>query len=417
MTTKRSDSRHTRLLFEPLYISCSIMCVTPASPLVQTSNTLLGEFEPDRTLTPAVIRPVVEVTDKDNIFPEGNANHLLAVQSIKWYLNGKDITTLPEFAGKYDIVMDATSERGSLVLHRNIPVTEVWTITFEAQFEDWRRGKIETVQSNTLEMYSTDLGDDLYGISIDKPIIEYNPVLDALYIYEWMLANKLIPEGNRNLYKDERSYEQNLTILVNSGINELSTLPSDLAIEVLREGVTVVPNTTEFPEITAISYPTISFDLRMAINKTKYDIRLKKGGAVVAQESFAFIRKTSEVYESYPLFGNDIAPNQDNYVNRALVNLKDNTLTYPEIFYWIRWYTQAMVLNQTNSTYQKGPETPHQWGRDMNVKVADIGIGITKNDNYFTVFFDTEAHPHHCFATDEDGNILTDENGNKLIIQ
>lgn len=415
--TIRSQSRHTRLIFEPLFISCSIACVTPASPLVQTSNSLLGEYEPDRELTPAIIRPVVEVSDRDGIFPEGNVNHLLALQSIKWLMNGKDITTLSEFAGKYEIVNDASAERGSLILHRNTPTTEIWTITFEAQFEDWRRGKIETVQSNTLEMYSSDLGSDIYGISIDKPIIEYNPVRDNLYIYEWMLAQGLIPAGNRELYKDERSYKQNITILVNSGTDELETLQSGLSLELLKNGLVVTPNSEQAPEITGIAYPTISLDLRCAVSGTKYDIKLKQDGYTLAHEAFSVVRKVSEVFEAYPQFSSDIAPAQENYVNRALVNLKDQTLTYPEIFFWIRWITQAMILNQANQTYQQAPEKVHSWGRLLDIKLKDIGIGLTKNDNYFTVMFDMEAHPHHSLTSDEDGNILTDEDGNKLIMQ
>ena len=417
MSIRRSKERHTRLTFEPLRISCSIVCATPASPLVQTSNTLLGEYEPDRTLSPCIIRPIVEVADKDDIFPRGNINKILAVQTIKWLFNGEDITTIPEFAGKYEIINDASDERGSLILHRNTPVTEVWSITFEAQFEDWRRGKIETVQSNTLEMYSSDLGEDIYSISVDKPIIEYDPVQDLLYIYEWMLANNLIEEGNRNLYKDERSYEQDLTILANRGTDELEQLPPGITIELYRDGAKVNTNNHSYAEIVSIQYPTISLDLRLIQHKTKYDILLKKDGITVAAESFAIIRKVSQVYESSPQFASDIAPNQDNYVNRVLVNLKDQTLAYPEIFYWIRWYTQAMIFNEANQTYQRGNEIERGWGRNLDIKVKDIGIGLTKNDNYFTVFFETEPHPPHKIATDQNGNVLTDQNGNILIAQ
>ena len=129
----RSHVKHTRLDFEPLIISCSIACDTPASPLVQVSNALLNEYEPDRSITPCVIRPFVIIKDKDGIFPEGNANAMLSPESMKWMLNGVDIKDIPEFAGKYTILTTDNELRGSLRLTRNIPVTEKYNITFEAK--------------------------------------------------------------------------------------------------------------------------------------------------------------------------------------------------------------------------------------------------------------------------------------------
>ena len=413
---RRSEVKHTRLMFEPLHISCSIQCDTPASPLVQTSNTLLNEFEPDRQLTPCVIRPYVEVNDKDGIFPYGNANARLAKQSIIWRLNGVSIADIPEFAGMYEIVTADDETRGTLILSRNIPVTEEWVITFEAQFEDWRRGKIETVQSNELLMYTTDLGTDLYSVSIDKPLIEYDPVKDSLYIYEWQLNNGLIPAGNREAYKNDKSYEQDVTVLINSGTDELDELGEGLTMTVERNGVVVVPGGEDFPEITAISYPMISLDLRM-IDNAKYDVILKEGSRVLTKESFAVFRKVSKVHEALLMFGSDVSPHQTNYVNMAMVNLKDETLIHPEIFFWIRWFTQAMIYNATTDTYEAAAEKPHTWGRKMDIPVRSIGMGVTKNDNYFRQGYDVEPHPYHKYATDETGNIFTDENGNDLIIQ
>ena len=180
----RSTVKNTRLDFEPLNISCSIECTTPFSPLVQVSNALLNEYEPDRSVSPCIIRPYVMVKDKDGIFPDGNANARLSSQTIKWLFNGVDIKDIPEFTGKYEIITADNELKGSLKIFRNTPVTETWIISFEAQFEDWRRPKIETVQSNRLSMSTTDLGEDLYRISVDAPHIVYNPVLDNLLLYD-----------------------------------------------------------------------------------------------------------------------------------------------------------------------------------------------------------------------------------------
>lgn len=417
MSNRRSKVKHTRLLFEPLRISTSIVCTTPASPLVQTANTILGEYEPDRALTPCVIKPIINVVDPDGIFPEGIVNHRISTQSIKWKFNGINIEDIPAFAGKYEIVTTATPEKGSLILYRNTPITENWEITFEAEFEDWRRGKIETAQSNVLNMFTSDLGEDLYGISIDKKAITYDPVKDSLYMYEWMMANNLIEGGNRENYINEHSYESELNILINAGTEELDELPPELALELHRNGTKITPGSTEAPEIESLEYPTLKLDLRMAKHKDKYDLVLKKGDRTITVESFSFTREVSQIFTCEPMFGSDISPHQNNYVNRALVNLKDQYLTYPQMFYWLRWYTQSSVLNQTTGQYSYGEEKEHGWGGLLDIPVKDIGIGVTKNDNFFAVFFDAEEHPEHKYATDENGNILTDEDGNELIMQ
>lgn len=413
---KRSEIRHTRLVFEPLSISCSIQCETPASPLVQTSNTLLNEYEPDRELTPCVIRPIVEVSDKDGIFDEGNINGKLATQSIKWYLNGIDIRDIPEFAGKYEIVNTSGVTRGTLILHRNIPVTEEWVITFEAQFEDWRRGKIETVQSNELLMYTSDLGEDIYSISIDKPLIEYNPVRDSLYIYEWQVNNGLIAAGNRDSYKDEKSYEQAISLLISSGTSGLTSLGTDMTISIMRDDMPIEPGTIDCPEIVSLNYPHLQLDLRMS-KSAKYDIILKRNTTLLAKESFAIVRKVPQIYEAYPAFSSDVSPYQKDFTNMAIVSLKDQTLTYPEIFYNIRWFTQAMTYNAVTNEYEPGQEVTQNWGRTLSIPVASIGMGVTKNDNYFRHGFDLERKPQHSYATDGEDNIFTDEEDNELTIQ
>ena len=331
----RSSIKHTRLDFEPLIISCSIACDTPASPLVQVSNALLNEYEPDRSITPCVIRPYVMVKDKDKVFPDGNANGRLSIESIKWFLNGVNIADIPEFAGKYSILTANNELRGSLRLTRNIPVTEKYNITFEAKFEDWRRGKIETVQSNELSMYSTDLGEDLFRINVDTPITVYRPVLDNLFLYEWMVANNHIEAGNRAAYKDSHSFERSITLLINSGGSTLGVLPASMSIELREKGsATKITVGETNPEVKAIGYPNIEFDLRL-IEKAEYEVSLIRNSKELSKASFSIRREDYPIHECIPMLGSDISPHQVMYYNKAIINLKNMTLTYPEIFYRI----------------------------------------------------------------------------------
>lgn len=413
----RSSIKHTRLDFEPLNISTSIQCATPASPLVQVSNALLDEYEPDRTITPCVIRPYVEVKDKDLIFPDGNANARLSTESIKWYFNGVDITTIPEFTGKYEIVTTSDEFRGSLKIMRNIPTTEKWNITFEGKFEDWRRGKIETVQSNVLSMYTTDIGEDLYKISVNTPHVVYKPVLDNLLLYDYLLSNNLISQGNRSAYKDEHSFERSVFLIINSGDNTLSVIPPDLALElrVLGETGAIVPGSIEHPEVVSISFPNIEFDLRL-IEKAEYEIILLRGVKQLAKTSFSIRRENEPTYKCDPIKGSDISPHQQMYYNQALVSLKDMTLTYPELYYKIMWFTEARKYDTVLMKWIRAGEVKHNIGQRLEILLSDTGIGVTKNDNYFSVGFDVEPREAYGLATDPLGEIYTDSSGNYLMI-
>ena len=412
----RSSVKHTRLDFEPLIISCSIACDTPASPLVQVSNALLNEYEPDRSITPCVIRPYIIVKDKDKIFPDGSANERLSLESIKWFLNGVDIADIPEFANKYTILKGNNELRGSLKITRNIPVTEKYNITFEAKFEDWRRGKIETVQSNELPMYSTDIGEDIYNISVETPITVYNPVHDNLFLYEWMVANKHIDAGSREAYKDAHSYERAITLLINSGENTLGVLPSKLSIELREKGKeTPITIGADNPEVKAIGYPNIDFDLRL-IDSKEYEIRLVREAKELSRASFSIRRKDYPIHECMPMLGSDISPHQVMYYNKAIINLKNMTLTYPEIFYRIEWFTEANIFDKVTNRWKSAGEVKHNLGKSLEIALVETGVGVTKNDNYFSVGFDAEPRKAYAAATDSTGNVYTDSEGNIYII-
>lgn len=414
--TTRSQVKHTEVVFEPLRISCSIQCVTPASPLVQVSNALLNEYEPDREFTPCVIRPFVEVRDPDKVFVDGNVNERLSIDSIKWFFNGVPIQDIPEFAGKYEIIQTENELRGSIRILRNIPVTERYVISFEAQFEDWRRGKIETAQSNELTMSTSDIGEDIYRISTEVQHIVYRPVLDNLLIYDYMVGAGLHEGGNRESYKDMHSFERRVVILLNSGDSNVEALPDDLDIE-LREkgGGPIVPGSILHPEVSDLQFPHIDFDLRL-IEKKEYELRLKRGEKILSRYTFSIRREDEPVHECMPMFGSDISPHQQMYFNRALVSLKDHSLAHPEIWYRIEWFTQARIFDSISNDWIPAGEKKHNLGVKLSIPVAEIGVGRTKNNNYFEVGFDVTPHGAASLAMDTDGHVFTDNEGNRFLI-
>ena len=95
VNTFQSQRGHTRVKFEPLNVSCSLVCLTPQSPMAQVTNATLSpaEYEPDRRVSPTIVLPEVRAIDLDNVFQHGSVNQYLTLDSLEWTVNGKPINS------------------------------------------------------------------------------------------------------------------------------------------------------------------------------------------------------------------------------------------------------------------------------------------------------------------------------------
>ena len=109
-------------------------------------------------------------------------------------------------------------------------------------------------------------------------------------------------------------------------------------------------------------------------------------------------------------------PHQEMYYNRAIVNLKDRSLTYPELYYRMQWFTEANIYDKTLSRWISAGEKKHNLGSRLEIALSETGVGVTKNNNYFSVGFDAEPFEAFAIATDSSGVAYTDSEGNKYII-
>ena len=107
----QSKRGHTRVKFEPLNVSCSLVCLTPQSPMAQVINTTLSpiEYEPDRSVTPTLILPEVRAIDLDNIFQHGAVNQYLTLDNMEWTVNGEPIEEVWYESVDYEIIRQTTT--------------------------------------------------------------------------------------------------------------------------------------------------------------------------------------------------------------------------------------------------------------------------------------------------------------------
>ena len=414
--TFQSQRNHTRVKFEPLTVSCSLVCLTPQSPTTQSINTTLTpiEYEPDRTVSPTVIFPDVRANDIDNVFKHGSANEYLSLDTLKWQVDGKDIEKVWTVGTDYEIVTDASDTRGALRVKKNLSVNEKSVLRFFGEFIDWRTGIVYKVESDEMALTCTDKGENVIQCHVDKPIIEYDPLFDDLLLYDYKVANNITVQGSRESYNNGKSFEQKVNVLLTSGTTELTTLPTGTTMRLVKVGSTtpIVENSEANPEVTGISFPNISFDMRL-VSKEEYSVQFLQNSKVIASATIGLHTNTTMPTFGKPAYSADIAASQTEYFNSVMLNLSDRMVEYPELYYLIEWFTQAKYND--NGTWKYAAEKTWQRGVNMEAAVADLGIGITHNDSYFDIWFDVNPH-HACeLVADEDNAVLTDEEGVMLI--
>ena len=412
----KSQRTHTRVKFTPLTTSCQLVCLTPQSPITQSINTTSGtpQYEPDRTLSPTVIFPDIRANDPDNVFGAGAANAHISLDTIQWLVDEKPIAEVWTESTDYEIVKTATDTRGSLKIYKNLAASAKAVLRFKGAFVDWRTNIIYNVVSDDIALTCTDKGGDVIGCSVDKPLINYDPLFDDLLIYDYKVARGITVQGNRADYITGKCYEQSVSVVLTSGTTQLATLPDGLTMRVVRLGgnAALVPGSTNNPELLSATFPTIKFDMRL-IDKADYEVQFLENGKVVASATIGLHTTTSMPTMGKPLRSADIVPSMDVYENSIVLNLENRMVEYPELFYLIQWFTQAKYND--NGTWKYAKELTWQRGERISAAIADLGIGVTVNDSYFDLWFDVEPHGARELIADENGEVLTDENGELLI--
>lgn len=402
--------------FEPLNVSCSLVCLTPQSPMAQVINTTLSpiEYEPDRSDTPTLILPEVRAIDLDNVFQHGAVNQYLTLDKMEWTVDGKSINSVWTEGVDYEIIKTEDDTRGALKVFKNLGANEKAVLHFKGKFLDWRTGIILDVESGDAALICTDKGENIMQCHIDKPVIEYDPLFDDLLLYDYKKAREISVYGSRADYINGKSFEQTINVVLTDGTTECATLPDGISMKLVKLGsdTALVANSEENPEVMEISYPNIKFDMRL-IDKADYEVQFLKGSTIVCRATIGLHTSCTMPVLGQGAIGSDIAASQKEYFNSVLLNLADRQVEYPELYYLIQWFTQAKYND--NGTWKYAAQKTWQRGVNLEAAVSDLGIGLTQNNSFFDFWFELEAHKPCQLLTDENGLILTDEDGNFLI--
>ena len=187
----RSNKRRIRIDYAPLNVAVSMKCLTPLSPALQVYNAANGEYEPGRSLSPSTFWPMIIANANDGSWRNQYANSILT--QMHWYVDGAEISTLPDWQNLYSIDDGPSSYRGAITIKRNVPPTQQFSLHFEGLLADPRLGTTIAIKSDPVVLSTEDASEDAYSLSIgDDQVIQYNPFKDKLHLYNYKVAHGLI---------------------------------------------------------------------------------------------------------------------------------------------------------------------------------------------------------------------------------
>lgn len=398
METSRKRIRRD---FAPLTVSVAIACDSAYSPLMQVYDAQTGEYEPNRQLSPTVIRPEVNAVASDGSWPNHSANSALA--NLKWYVNGVNIATLSAWTGKYTIETEGDN-RGSIIITKNITPGTNFSLHFEADLVDQRLGVTIPIRTDAVVLSTIDKAEDTYAVSIGETnTIRYNPFLDKLHEYDYKVAHGIISASAaaEAAAKDGNEYKRTIPIQVYKGALKLE---SGFTVKLYKvaSNLTLTEVTSSDYEVVSVSASAVVLDLRL-ITKQDFIIKAFVSSTEVAKLQFSVNR----LYPSFtcePTNETGILPQQIERYDVAQAQSDGKILTYPGNVLQIIWKTDSTTL--TNLVHNEGGTTVFD--------LRKTGVGEDYTNDWVDVYVEASQKAEHCVATDG-GDILTDESGNILI--
>lgn len=384
-----SGKKRIRLEFAPLNVAASTVCVTPNSPVTQVYNSLLNEYEPDRTLTPAIILPSVVANATDGSWAQPYSNQYLA--DVKWYANGVDISTITDWQGKYEI--EATgSQKGKLTIKKNILPEERVSMVFKAKLVDSRTGLNYPIETDPVVLTTVTKSKADYSVSIgDTQTILYDVFKDKLAEYEYKVAHGLISSSataKAEAEADVNSYLRDIPVTVYMGGTPVSEGFSVKYYRVNSNLTLTLLNNTDDDEVIDADNTHITLDLRL-VTKKDYVARVIVDSRTVAQIQFSVNR----VYRKYTVRttnGTAISASDTERADEAMVDCDGNIVECPEVMLKMVWKTDTAAL--TGKTHNEGQKTLFQ--------LSSTGIGNDYTNDWLDTYIESEQKEAYCVAAE-----------------
>ena len=395
--------------FAPLTASSHLVVVSNGfSPLLQTYNIRKKEYNPNRQLSPLTIKPNVIAYANDGSLSSPYANANLAADELHWFLDGNPIEDSWTVNVDYEI-LTVGSDRGSLVVYRNIPTTEQHRLRFEGVIADMRLGQNIEVKTDEVTLRTIDLAEYQYKLNLGcDPVIHYNPFTDPLLLFEHKRSQEIEQDMTEEQAREDKlSYLCRIPIVLFKGDKEAEAT-DDYTIELYRIGAnntyTLIDTAAEDTEIVEFDRSHIVIDLRM-ITLENYRVVVKVRGEEKDSIQFA-VRRLEPKYDN-PVHGNQtgIVPTATARYDRLMMQSNGKVLECPGLSLKIDWFT----------TSAHATAVQHNEGEETLFTLAKTGIGNTYEDDWLEIYTQIAYKPAYSIASEGDDTIWTDENGTPFI--
>ena len=378
------------VIYTPLNVSVAI--VQKGGSLTQTHCAETGEYIPDRSLTPLVLAPVVNIQDPDGQIPDG----VVTLTGVAWYALPEDVAkavTDGSYIGKelsQYLITDATDgysivKDGALHVEKNVPYLSPLVLVFTGQVPDLRSGKLLKVQDSVL--LSTSSIAVPATLTLDKPASwRFNPIEDSglRTITASLKLGGVVPDSSRCkvAYWWYRA----------SGDSEvLIAEDEDLFYESGQNTAALVID----PEY---------LDSERIICKAEYAL---DGASLPAAPTANCLKAETVVSRRYPAYdfdnyvhgGVEVSPNASHVKNECVVTVGQKVLDSPSRYFTVIWSI-------------KDPVYESQWrilgyGDSIMIPTSEIEQGAD-------IGLELEEFEPMGAMSDDDGNVLTDDDGNIL---
>lgn len=394
--------------YDPLDVSVVAVCLDTGSPLTQTTDGV--NFYPDRKVVQSRIYPQIHATAGDGSWDNIRSNSCLS--NMVWKASTgsawKDISTIAEWNGLYEIDKTESSNRGTLYVKRNLGANDKQQLIFEADMVDYRTKQLHHIITEPVTLYTVNNGEDTYGIGIGvESNITYNPALDKLALYEYLVANDLkeASDSERSACFDGNEYLRTIPIDVYKSKNKVN---SGYSLQVFRVDETgkatqISPSTNAKPnELVSLSLTSLVLDLRQVM-KNDYIIKCIVGGRVVCQFQFN-VSRLYPTFEFEFLNRSGIKYGQINRGNKVLVHCNNVLIDYPHRFLALKWATIAHNDDGTNVVKD------WQFGDSCEYPLRETGLGEPETCELEDKVSYCQK-PNLAYVTDKNGNYYSDKNG------
>ncbi len=406
--------------YAPLTVYSSIVVPTNGfSTLLQTYNVRHSEYIPNRAVTPLTILPKVIAYAPDGSLSSPLANANLDEEKLNWYVDGQPIADVWAVGTDYEI-LTVGSDRGALVVYKNIPVTQQHRLHFEGILLDRRLPSADTeetgyacqvheVKTREVTLRTIELADFEYKVELScDPVVHYNPFVDPLLLYDYKRSHDIEQTMTEEEAKASRlAYEFNIPIVVFKGENQ-TTSEDDYTIKMFRIGddnaLTEISVDGE-NELIEFDREHIKLDLRL-ITLENYCVILYVRGEEKDRTQFAVRRLDPKFTQISHNNQTGIPATAKGRYDNLTMEHNGKILDCPGLSLKIVWFT--------DTAYKTAVQ--HNEGDETLFSLEKTGIGKNYNDDWLEIYTQIDYKPAYSVATLDDEDIAVDESGNVLII-